>query len=187
MGQVPGSIRLRTRIHRDFPNHTLLVPSCDPRFTELQSYIFLSDVGEGDGPTEVVPRTETDHISRGRTWLAPDEPHGAERMTAAGTLFLFSFDIFHRATPLSGKRGVRFTMQADFRLAEAPWVGKHNRGSRALSPWMLELMTPRQRELLDFLPPGHPYWNPQTMDDLQLRYPKMNLAPYRKKIAERDS
>jgi hypothetical protein len=169
--------------HRDFPNHTLVVPSDDVRYGELQSFLFLNDVGDEDGPTEVVPADRTAHISYGRTWLAPDEPPQVERMTgAAGTLFLFRFDVFHRATPLTGRRSVRFTVQADFHRAEAPWVGKHNWGSRGLESSigrLLVALTPRQRELLDFPAPGHDYWTRRTLDDVKQRYPDMDLGPYR--------
>jgi len=33
-------------------------------------------------------------------------------------------------------------------------------------------------ELLGFPPPGHPYWNEETIAAVQMRYPKMDLAPY---------
>jgi hypothetical protein len=47
----------------------------------------------------------------------------------------------------------------------------------------IERTTPRQREVLGFPPPGHPYWNEETLGALELRYPKMDMAPYRGKAA----
>ena len=36
--------------------------------------------------------------------------------------------------------------------------------------------------MLDFVAPGHPYWNEQTLVDTQLRYPNMDLRPYRQAL-----
>src|SRR3954447_19922819 len=41
--------------HRDFVNHTLVVPKRSSPGTQLQCWILLSDVGDDDGPTKVVP------------------------------------------------------------------------------------------------------------------------------------
>src|SRR5436305_1615463 len=43
----------------------------------------------------------------------------------------------------------------------------------------LERATPRQRELLGFPPPGHPYWNEETLAGVAARYPAMDMTPYR--------
>ena len=39
-------------------------------------------------------------------------------------------------------------------------------------------MTPRQRDLFGWPPPGDPYWNAQTLTDVALRYPGIDLTPY---------
>ena len=39
-------------------------------------------------------------------------------------------------------------------------------------------MTPRQRDLFGWPPPGDPYWNDQTLSDVALRYPGIDLSPY---------
>jgi hypothetical protein len=40
-------------------------------------------------------------------------------------------------------------------------------------------MTPRQRDLFGWPPIGSDYWNAQTLRDVQMRYPDLDLAPYR--------
>src|ERR1700749_129869 len=50
-----GAVDYDQRIHRDFGNHTLVVPKRSERPTQMQSLILLSDVTEEDGPTKVVP------------------------------------------------------------------------------------------------------------------------------------
>ncbi|MDB5450661.1 MAG: hypothetical protein JWQ52_1789, partial [Phenylobacterium sp.] len=39
-------------------------------------------------------------------------------------------------------------------------------------------MTPRQRDLFGWPPPGDSYWNAQTLADVGVRYPGIDLAPY---------
>ena len=49
---------------------------------------------------------------------------------------------------------------------------------------LVESLTPHQRTMLDFVAPGHPYWNEQTLADTQLRYPNMDLRPYRQALED---
>jgi hypothetical protein len=39
--------------------------------------------------------------------------------------------------------------------------------------------TPREMALFGVPLPGHEYWNDQTVRDVGLRYPGMDLTPYR--------
>ena len=41
-------------------------------------------------------------------------------------------------------------------------------------------MTPRERDLFGWPPPGSEYWNEQTLADVGARYPRMDMTPYRK-------
>ena len=43
----------------------------------------------------------------------------------------------------------------------------------------VERATPRQREAIGFPPPGHPYWNEQTLAAVALRYPRMDMTAYK--------
>jgi hypothetical protein len=43
--------------HRDLGNHSLVVPKRSDPATQMTSWILLSDIGEEDGPTKVVPLT----------------------------------------------------------------------------------------------------------------------------------
>ena len=50
-----GAVDYGQRHHRDFVNHSLVVPKrCEPA-TQMLSWILLSDVGDEDGPTKIVP------------------------------------------------------------------------------------------------------------------------------------
>src|SRR3954447_15804504 len=50
-----GVVDYDQRHHRDFVNHSLVVPKRSQPATQLLTWILLSDVGEEDGPTKVVP------------------------------------------------------------------------------------------------------------------------------------
>src|SRR5580693_8176007 len=50
-----GAVDYDQRHHRDFGNHTLVVPKRSEQPTQMTSLILLSDVTEEDGPTKVVP------------------------------------------------------------------------------------------------------------------------------------
>ena len=43
----------------------------------------------------------------------------------------------------------------------------------------IQRTTPAQRAVLGFPPPGHPYWNEQTLEAVAARYPRMDLTDYR--------
>jgi hypothetical protein len=47
---------------------------------------------------------------------------------------------------------------------------------------MIEFVTnvdPATRTLLDIPAPGHPYWTDQTIADMGVRYPGIDMSPYR--------
>jgi hypothetical protein len=59
--------------HRDYLNHTPLVPSDDLRFREVEMFAFLSDVTEAHGPPHFVPRPVTGSPAALPNWFGPDE------------------------------------------------------------------------------------------------------------------
>src|SRR5688500_11371834 len=84
--------------HRDFANHSLVVPKRTDPATQMTSFILLSDVGEEDGPTKVVPLPICESVPY---WpnLLPDGAlaDGEISVTGpAGTLFAYRTDILHR-------------------------------------------------------------------------------------------
>ena len=43
---------------------------------------------------------------------------------------------------------------------------------------VIERATVRERDVFGFPRPGDPYWNRQTLDGVQRRYPNMDMTPY---------
>ncbi|HEU0129874.1 MAG TPA: phytanoyl-CoA dioxygenase family protein [Mycobacteriales bacterium] len=173
--------------HRDFFNHTPLVPSRDPRFRQVETFVYLSDVDDGNAPTRFVSRTLTDHLPVRPHWWMPEERpelYDAEVAAAgpAGTVVAWSVDTFHRAVAFTDPRGARFTLQANYRAGANDWMNRHSWGDRSYDErWypFAERASYRQLLLFGFPPRGHAFWTPDTLDAMAVRYPGMDLAPFR--------
>ena len=50
-----GAVNYDQPLHRDYGSHSLVVPRPEPRYQQLTTFIYLSDVTEDDGPTRIVP------------------------------------------------------------------------------------------------------------------------------------
>ena len=178
-----GAIDYDQPHHRDFGNHTLVVPRADRRHTQLTTFLLLSDVTELDGPTKVVP------LEHGRDVpltprIQPDtalREHEVSVEGPAGTLFIYKTDVLHRGSAFKTPARSRFAMLIDIQQRGWRWNGKMSWPDHAERPGMTEAMvrmTPRQRDLFGWPPVGDPYWNAQTLSDVALRYPGIDLAPY---------
>jgi hypothetical protein len=170
--------------HRDYGNHSLVVPRRDGRWPQLTTFLLLSDVTEDDGPTKVVPRAIGDAVPFVPRELARGElvEHEVSIVGPAGSILLYTTDVVHRGSAMTGAGRSRFSLLADFAARGNPWMGKMSWPGLALQPGWQELMeraTVRERDLFGFPPPGHEYWNAQTLADVQARYPGMDMRPYR--------
>lgn len=171
-------------LHRDYGNHMLVVPRADGFGRQLNTYIYLSDVDETNGATAVVPVEHTERIPLGLRYLAPGVLAEREQRVCgpAGSLVLYSADVFHRGTALTSPDASRFMLLLDYKRGDTPWVSKHAVGHHGNKLEMQEMVircTPAQRALLDIPAPGHPYWDAQTIGDMELRYPGIDMTPYR--------
>jgi hypothetical protein len=99
----------------------------------------------------------------------------------AGTIFLYTTDVLHRGSAMADDRGSRYVLLADYAARGNPWMGKIAWPDRANRAGWTELMSRasvRERALFGFPPPGHAYWNDQTVRDVGARYPDMDMTPY---------
>lgn len=188
-------------LHRDYLNHTVLVPSDDLRYRQLEMFVYLADVPEDLGPPHLVPRDRTAGLGAKPNWfpyrdpaaadqedgfLAPGHPHlyGHEVSAAgpAGTVVAFELGTLHRGTGMTRPGGVRYTMHLSYRRAEVEWGQRVGWTDRSHDPaWyrFVERATPRQLALFGFPPPGHPFWTADTLAGMALRYPGLDLSPWR--------
>jgi hypothetical protein len=184
-----GAADYAQRLHRDFVNHTLTVPSDDPRYGQLLLYVYLTDVGEGDGATRFVDRSMTASRPLLPPALDPAE-HGpvyaAERAATgpAGTVVAYRPDSFHRGAALTAPDAWRVILLTSYRPAEAEWMQRYGWADRGYWPgWrpFVEAASPDQLALVGFPPPGHPFWTPATLHAVATRYPGLDLEPWRQR------
>ena len=182
-----GAARYEQAHHRDFSNHTVVVPSDDPAYRNLELFVFLHEVGEDLGPTHVVSTTRTEDLA-----LLPHVTTRAERTRSSTT----------PRSPRPGRRGRSLPTAA----RPAPGDRAHPRppapatpctaasARRPTSGWAVRVGRPLLRPLVGAVrqpglgraaralrvpAPGHPFWTPRTLAALEVRYPGLDTAPWR--------
>lgn len=187
-----GAIDYDQPHHRDFGNHSIVVPRVDGTRRQLTTFILLSDVTDRDGPTAVVPLSRSRGIEmvpenqvpgHSNSVLDDGELRANEVLVtgSAGTLMMYRTDVLHRATGFTAPGRSRFAVLADYQERGASWMGKMAWPDYALRPGWTEAMeraSVRERDLFGFPPPGSPYWDEQTLRDVGRRYPNMDMTPY---------
>jgi hypothetical protein len=178
-----GAINYDQPMHRDYGNHTLVVPREDGAFTQFTTFLFLSDVTELDGPTKIVPKAAGKKVPIFPNGLPYGEMFDEEvSLTCpAGSLMIYKTDILHRGSNFGGPGRSRFAMLMDFQKRGWRWNGKMSWPDHADKPGFkrsIVQMTPRQRDLFGWPPIGSEYWNEQTLRDVASRYPGIDLRPY---------
>jgi hypothetical protein len=183
-----GAINYDQMHHRDFGNHTLVVPRLDRVHTQMTTFLLLSDVGPDDGPTKLVPLEHT----RDLPLMPREQPMGAffdKEVSAeapAGSLLIYKTDVLHRGSDFRAPGHSRFVMLVDFQQRGWRWNGKMSWPDKAGNIGFVEALTAmsvRERDLFGFPPPGSDYWNAQTLRDTAVRYPGMDMSPYAEGVA----
>jgi hypothetical protein len=173
------------------------VPSS--QFRQLELFVYLVDVPDELGPPHFVSREYTAELPAVPNWFprtsdrAPEgrfeadaRPDLYEREVSAtgpaGTVVAFEPGTVHRGTALTAPRGVRYSMHLSYRPAAIEWAQRLAWADRSFDPnWARSVAraTPEQLALFGFPPPGHPYWTDETLAGAALRYPDLDLVPYR--------
>jgi hypothetical protein len=178
-----GAINYDQPLHRDFGSHSLVVPRLDGRYQQMTTFIYLSDVTDGDGPTRIVPYERGAdvpftplYIERGA--MADDE---VPMVGPAGSLLIYRSDVLHRGSNFTAAGHSRFSILVDFQARGTTWGGKMAWPKDSPDRWatFIPECSVRQRDLFGFPRPGHDYWNEQTLHDVALRYPGIDMSPYR--------
>ncbi len=189
--------------HRDYLNHTVLVPSADAPASQVEMFVYLSDVTEDLGPIALLPRRyapdppalpnwypafcgQLDEEHPG--WVSPTGrpgwyEHEVKATGPAGTVIVYRIDTFHRGPNLARPGGADSPSTPT--SARRPMTGSRGepgptertedpRG-QASSP----AASPNQLRLFGFPPPGHAYWTDATLDGVAERYPGFDPEPWR--------
>ncbi len=171
-------------------NHSWLPPIGEAPWWNLQGFLYLSDVAGVDNATRVVSVRDSAHV---RSWMPvvmPDKDeslYGAEQRATGvrGSYLAYRSNVFHRGAPFTGEERARYLVALAFRRAGQDWIGYDQAQSRSTAPeWttFAEGSTPRQLELFGFPPPGHPVWSEALLKETAVRYPKLDLEPWRRAL-----
>ena len=175
-------------LHVDYGNHTLVVPRADLGFQHLELFVYLSDVTPETAATRMVSRTLTGHIPVERTYLHLEEYASLYRAEVpasgpAGSVLAYRPDVYHRGTSLSAAAATRFLLHVAYKPVRTDWLGFHAfPGHAEREAWhrFVGQATARQLTVLGFPPPGHPYWNAETLTGVAARYPHLDMTPWRR-------
>ncbi|GAA4461986.1 hypothetical protein [Phytohabitans houttuyneae] len=72
-------------------------------------------------------------------------------------------------------------MHLGFRPSDLTWGQRVGWAAAGFSAEWVEFVgraTAGQLQAFGFPPPGHPFWTPQTLAGMALRYPKLDLSPW---------
>jgi ectoine hydroxylase-related dioxygenase (phytanoyl-CoA dioxygenase family) len=175
------------RHHMDYGNNTLVVPRDDGEYRQVPMILYYTDVTLDLGPTCVVSQqVRADRPLWPLSVAREDGPelyeHEVPVAVPAGSLMLYTMQTFHRGTAMTAAEGARFSHHIVWRRAGFEWMGWRAFPREGNDPNMaawLEQATPRQRSVVGFPPPGHPYWTDETVAGVAARYPGMDMSPYR--------
>ncbi len=177
-------------------NHSWLPAGSASPWWNLEGFLYLSDVHETDNPTHLVSVRHSADIESPYGVILPgmegDGLYGLERAAPGvrGSYLAYRSDVFHRAVEFDSSPSARFLVALAFKHAGQDWIGYDQQQSRSTGPeWttFVEGSTPRQLELFGFPPPGHPIWTADLLRTAALRYPKLDLGPWRAEVAASSS
>jgi hypothetical protein len=173
-------------LHIDETNHSLVPPRRDGRYRQVQLFLYLSDVTEERGATRVVSRRVSGDIANERWYF---QNAGAYRFDddevaavgPTGSVLAYSADTVHRGAEMTEPGAGRFFFNLGYRQAGVDWTGALPWPRRGIEPvvhqWIQQL-TPRQLAAIGFPPPGHEYWNAETLAATAARYPDLDLTEF---------
>jgi ectoine hydroxylase-related dioxygenase (phytanoyl-CoA dioxygenase family) len=172
-------------IHTDYGNNTLVVP--DPTdIDQLATIAYYTDVTVDLGPTYVASFEDSEAWQEGGTHytsdMAPDLlAHERPVTVPAGSILLYTMRTFHRGSAFRDPNGKRVSHHIAFQRADMAWSSRHTPTieSGPKIAGMLTPLSPKQRSVVGFPPPSHPYWTPATVAAVSRRYPNMDMTPYR--------
>jgi hypothetical protein len=168
-------------------NHSWLPAGTASPWWNLEGFLYLSDVRDEDNPTRLVSVEDSAHLTEATPVVMPDtDPllYAAERRASGvrGSYLAYRSDVFHRGAPFDAEATARFVLALAFKRAGQDWIGYDQAQSNSTGPaWrsFAERSTPRELALFGFPPPGHPIWSQSLLDEVALRYPRLDLTPWR--------
>jgi hypothetical protein len=177
-----GAVNYDQPLHRDYGSHSLVVPRPEPRYQQITTFIFLSNVTEQDGPTRIVPYEKGKDVPFTPLYIEFGALADVEvsAVGPAGSLLMYRTDILHRGSDFAAPERSRFSLLVDYQVRGTTWGGKMAWPKQSPQRWarLMPQCSVRERDLFGFPRPGDDYWTEQTLADVALRYPGMDTSPY---------
>jgi hypothetical protein len=174
-------------------NHSWLPASGRFPWWNLEGFLYMTDVSEAENPTRLVSVVDSQSVSPEYPVLMPDfapDLYAKERQAVGvrGSYLAYRSDVFHRGAAFSDKkRTSRVVLALAFRNWQHRWIGYDESQSRATETAFIrfvERSSPRELELFGFPPPGHEIWDEELLAETQVRYPRMDLSPWKKALSD---
>jgi hypothetical protein len=168
-------------------NHSWLPAINEAPWWNLEGFLYLSDVSENENPTRMVSLRDSASVDSPYPVILPKmdpELYAAEhRVTGVrGSYLAYRSDVWHRGSGFGAPGTARFVVALAFKRAGQDWIGYDQQQSRSTGQeWttFVEQSTPRDLELFGFPAPGHAIWSETLMRETALRYPRLDLTPWR--------
>lgn len=153
--------------HIDNGNNSLLPMTTSHReFSQLVFWTHLEEVKPGQAPLLLVKHKHGRDLSKAEPFVCPP-----------GSIAVFTNYTFHASSPYTLPEGQRFTWGFMMGRRDHPWesllsytaIGQHPVFKQVVSS-----LTPEERTLFRFPPPGHHYYTKQTLAALEEQYPGFN-------------
>lgn len=179
--------------HVDYPNNELAYPSRQRRFHQVSMMLYYDDVTATHAPTHLVSRTKTEQLFLVPTsWSREERPdlyrEEEPAICAAGSILAWDMRTVHRASQMTDPVGRRTHLGIVYASASAPWLGMRGWGFHAdgvAFQTLLQDTGPAAPALLGLPPPGHPYWDDETIAGTAARYPRLDLRVHREALVAR--
>jgi len=170
-------------------NHSFLPAVPGPPWWHVEMFVYLTDVDDDCAPTHATKLRDSFARSTNDVFFPEQDPelYAAEQGAVAkrGSVLAYRNEVFHRGVNITRPRGSRFLLSVAFKDADIDWVGYHSVQSKSTHPgWtrFVEQSTPRDLELFGFPPPGHDVWTQDLIAATQIRYPALDLEPWRRAL-----
>ena len=183
-----GAANYAQPLHLD-RNHSIAPARMEAGWWFLEGFLYLNDVDEDNGAPQLLRRGDAPRVDPGRP-LAPGEAADAYGAAVSapgsrGSFLAYRGDVWHRAVDLRDPAATRFVLIVCYKLAGQDWIG-FDALSKVVDHWLFPKFvaesTPRELEAVGLPGPGHAFWTSEGVDALALKYPDLDVTPWREEL-----